>query len=104
MSYSVARRRNEIGIRMALGAAPDRVMRLVLTNVALVTGVGLAVGIGLAMGAGRWVNTLLYGLVADDLTMVAIAALTLGSAAALAGYMPARRAARVDPMIALREQ
>ena len=104
MSYSVARRRNEIGIRMALGAAPQKVMRLVLGNVALVTILGLAVGVGLAIGTGRFVNTLLFGLVANDITMVTIAAVTLGAAAALAGYMPARRAARVDPMVALRDQ
>jgi putative ABC transport system permease protein len=103
MSYSVARRRNEIGIRMALGAAPRSVMTLVLSNVAMVTILGLAVGIALAVGTGRFVNTLLFGLVANDITMVVIAAVTLGSAAALAGYMPARRAARVDPMAALRE-
>jgi putative ABC transport system permease protein len=104
MSYSVARRRNEIGIRMALGAAPDSVMRLVLANVALVTLIGLAVGVGLAIGTGRFVNTLLFGLVASDMTMVVVAAVTLASAAACAGYMPARRAARVDPMVALRDQ
>lgn len=104
MSYSVARRRNEIGIRMALGAAPQKVMRLVLANVAAVTLAGLAAGIGLALGAGRFVNTLLFGLVAADPTMVAMAAVTLAAAAAVAGYLPARRAARVDPMVALREQ
>ena len=103
MSYSVARRRNEIGIRMALGAAPQSVMRLVLSNVAIVTVVGLAAGIALAAATGRFVNTLLFGLVADDTTMIVIAAVTLGSAAVFAGYMPARRAARVDPVVALRE-
>lgn len=104
MSYSVARRRNEIGIRMALGAAPQKVMRLVLSNVALVTILGLAVGIGLALATGRFVNTLLFGLVATDMTMVVIATATLAGAAGVAGYLPARRAARVDPMVALREQ
>jgi ABC-type antimicrobial peptide transport system permease subunit len=103
MSYSVARRRNEIGIRMALGAAPGTVMTLVLSNVAIVTLIGLTAGIALAVGTGRFVNTLLFGLVANDVTMVVIAAITLGSAAALAGYLPARRAAQVDPMVALRE-
>ena len=103
MSYSVARRRNEIGIRMALGAAPANVMRLVLSNVLLVTVVGLGVGMALAYGAGRFVNTLLFGLVVNDMTMLLIAATTLGVAAAVAGLMPARRAARVDPMAALRE-
>jgi hypothetical protein len=103
MSYSVARRRNEIGIRMALGAEPLKVMRLVLSNVAIVTMVGLTAGIALAAGTGQFVNSLLFGLVANDVTMIAIAAVTLGSAAVLAGYMPARRAARVDPVVALRE-
>jgi predicted permease len=104
MSYSVARRRNEIGIRMALGAAPTKVMRLVLSNVALVTIIGIGGGIAIAAGTGRFVNTLLFGLVANDVTMLVVAAATLGMAASLAGYLPARRAARVDPMAALREQ
>ena len=103
MSYAVARRRNEIGIRMALGAAPAQVMRLVLGHVALITSVGLVVGAAASLGLGRFVNTLLFELVATDATMVVIAGVTLGTAAALAGYLPARRAARVDPMLALRQ-
>ena len=86
---------------MALGAALGKVMRLVLRHVALVTAGGLAAGALISYGAGRFVNTLLFGLVANDVTMVVIAAGTLGTAAALAGYLPARRAARVDPMGAL---
>ncbi|MBA3269406.1 MAG: FtsX-like permease family protein [Acidobacteria bacterium] len=104
MSYSVARRRNEIGIRMALGAAPSKVMRLVLWNVAVVTVGGLVIGAAIAVATGRFVNTLLFGLVANDVTMVVVAAATLGAAAAVAGYLPARRAAHVDPVVALREQ
>jgi ABC-type antimicrobial peptide transport system permease subunit len=103
MSYSVTRRRNEIGIRMALGAAPRRVMRLVLSNVAIVTFAGMTIGVAVAVVIGRVVNTLLYGLVASDATMLSISALTLGAAAGAAGFMPARRAARVDPMVAMRD-
>ncbi len=104
MSYSVSRRRNEIGIRMALGAEPATVVRLVLKNVAAITGAGLVVGAIAASQAGRFVDTLLYQLAASDKTVVALTAMTLAAAAALAGYLPARRAARIDPVAALREE
>lgn len=103
MSYAVTRRRNEIGIRMALGAERGAIMRLVFGHVVIVTICGLVVGIAVAIGAGKFVNSLLYGLTTTDSTMIAIAAATLAIAAGLAGYLPARRAARVDPMVALRE-
>jgi putative ABC transport system permease protein len=103
MSYSVSRRKNEIGIRMALGAEPRKVIGLVLKNVALITIAGLTVGVAAAVGTGRFINALLYNLSAGDHTMIAVTALTLAAAAAIAGYVPARRAARIDPMAALRE-
>jgi putative ABC transport system permease protein len=103
MSYSVSRRQNEIGIRMALGAEPSKVVRLVLFNVAIITCVGIAVGVAAAIGTGRFINAMLFNLAASDATMIAATAVTLASAAAIAGYLPARRAARIDPMAALRQ-
>ena len=104
MSYSVSRRRNEIGIRMALGAEPERVIALVLRHVAVIITVGLIVGAAAAVGTGRFINALLFNLAATDRTMIAITAVTLAVAAAVAGYLPARRAARIDPMAALRDE
>jgi len=104
MSYTVTRRRNEIGIRMALGAEPGKVVGLVLKNVALITVAGLVIGAAAAVGTGRFINTLLYNLAASDKTMILVTAITLAAAAAVAGYLPARRAARIDPMAALREE
>jgi predicted permease len=104
MSYSVTRRRNEIGIRMALGAEPENVVRLVLKHVALITLAGLIVGIAGAVGTGRFINSLLFNLATYDRTMIAVTTVTLAVAAAIAGYLPARRASRIDPMTALREE
>lgn len=104
MSYSVTRRRNEIGIRMALGAEPDTVVVLVLRHVALITIAGLIAGAIVAVSTGRFINSLLFNLATYDGTMIAITAITLALAAAIAGYLPARRAARIDPMTALRQE
>jgi predicted permease len=102
MSYSVARRTREIGIRMALGAERTSVLWLVLREVALMVGVGLAVGIPLAFVLSRIVQSQLFALSAHDPIALAGAAAVLAFVALLAGYLPARRATRVDPMLALR--
>jgi putative ABC transport system permease protein len=104
MSYNVARRRNEIGIRMALGAEQSRVLRMVLGEVAILIGIGLAIGLGAAIGTTRFVESFLYGMKPNDPWTLSLAAGVLAAVAALAGFLPARRASRLDPMTALREE
>jgi predicted permease len=104
LSYEVSRRTREIGIRMALGAQPERVRKLVLRQgIALALG-GAAAGIGVALGATRYLGSMLFNVRASDpLTMSAVAVL-LALVALAACYIPARRATRVDPMVALRHE
>jgi putative ABC transport system permease protein len=102
-SYAVSRRRTEIGIRMALGAAPGGVIRMVLRRVALLVGAGVLLGAGVSVWASRFVSTLLYGLQPRDPATLVLAALVLSLIGALAGWIPARRAARIDPARVLRE-
>jgi predicted permease len=102
-SYAVGRRRTEIGIRMALGAAPSGVVRMVLGRVALLVGIGVALGAGISVWASRFVTTLLYGLQPRDPATFVLAALMLSLIGAIAGWIPARRAARIDPARVLRE-
>jgi putative ABC transport system permease protein len=102
-AYAVARRRTEIGIRMALGAPPAGVVRLVLARVALLVGTGVIVGAGVSLGASRFIASLLYGLAPRDPVTLAGAAITLTAVAALAGWLPAYRASRIDPAQVLRE-
>ncbi|MGB2715214.1 MAG: ABC transporter permease [Vicinamibacterales bacterium] len=102
-SYAVSRRRTEIGIRMALGAAPGGVVRMVLRRVALLVGAGVIAGTGVSLWASRFVATLLYGLQPRDPATLVGAALVLSMIGALAGWVPARRAARIDPARVLRE-
>jgi macrolide transport system ATP-binding/permease protein len=102
MSYNVARRTGEIGIRMALGAHRSRVLWMVLREVILLAAAGLAIGVPAALAASKLVESFLFGMKPNDPLALTGSALILMSAAILAGYLPARHAARIDPMIALR--
>jgi putative ABC transport system permease protein len=102
ISYSVAQRTHEIGVRMALGARPRDVLRLVLRQGMGLTIVGLVVGIAVGLLATRVLSDMLFGVTArDPLTFVGVPALLL-LVAFLACYIPARRATRIDPLVALR--
>jgi ABC-type antimicrobial peptide transport system permease subunit len=102
ISYSVTQRQLEIGIRMALGASPATVRRLVLRDTLRLAVLGVALGIVGALVLARLVASLLFGVTpTDPLTFAAVVAV-LTSVAALAGYLPAARAARIEPMSALR--
>jgi ABC-type antimicrobial peptide transport system permease subunit len=104
MSYMVARRRREIGIRMALGADRRTVVGMVMGEAAVLLGAGLALGTGLALLAARAAGALLFGLGPGDPDTLVMAVLALAGVAALASFLPATRAARLEPTLALREQ
>jgi predicted permease len=104
MSYSVARQAGEIGLRMALGAPRGRMVWMVLRNVLLLVAAGLAVSIPVALAGSRLVKSLLFGTAPTDPLTIAAAALILLAAAIAAGYIPARRASQVDPLVALRQE
>jgi predicted permease len=104
LSYAVARRTNEIGVRMALGAMRGDVIWLVLREALALVGAGVVIGLLASLAATRTVSTLLYGLRPNDPLTIAAATLLLLAIAALSAYLPARRASRVDPMAALREE
>jgi predicted permease len=104
MAYTVTRRRNEIGVRIALGAARGRVLRMVLADVARMVAIGLAVGVAGALASGALVRSFLFGLEPADPTVMAAAAAVLTAVAMVAGFIPAWRAARLDPVTALREE
>ncbi len=104
MSYNVTRRRSEIGIRMALGADKYQVLRMVMGEVAVLIGSGIAVGLGVTLAATRLVASFLYGVRPNDPLTLLVAAGMLAAAAGAAGYLPARRASRLDPMTSLREE
>jgi macrolide transport system ATP-binding/permease protein len=102
MSYNVARRTGEIGIRMALGAQRSGVLWMVLREVAVLAAFGLAIGVPIALAASKLVESFLFGMKPNDPLALTGSVVTLVSAAILAGYLPARHASRIDPMIALR--
>jgi predicted permease len=102
-AHAISRRRTEIGIRVALGARPADVVVLVLARVSLLLGAGVVAGAALTLWASKFVAGLLYGLVPTDPAMLTGAALVLFTTGIVASWIPARRAARMDPLIALRE-
>ena len=102
LTYTVARRTNEIGIRLALGAMRREVLWIVIRQVLLLLGMGVAIGIPVALGASRLVSSMLFGVKGTDAWTVGAATATLTAAGLAAGFVPAWRASRVDPMVALR--
>jgi ABC-type antimicrobial peptide transport system permease subunit len=104
MSYAVSRRTNELGIRMALGAQKKDVLWLVLREAFWQVAIGVVIGIPLAMAGARLIASLLFGVEATDPITISISALVMLAVALLAGYIPARRATKVDPLVALRTE
>src|SRR5262249_7921032 len=104
MAYSVARRSNEVGIRMALGADRRRVVGGVVRETLALVGAGVLVGMAAAWGATRLISSTLFGLTAVDPLTLGIAGAVMTTVALVAAYVPARRAAAVDPVVALRQE
>jgi len=104
VAYNVARRTGEIGIRMALGAPRGSVVRMVLREVLLLAAVGLAISVPAALASFKFVASFLFGMKPNDPLALTAAVALLTAAAILAGYLPARRASRIDPMLALRQE
>jgi putative ABC transport system permease protein len=102
ISYSVAQRTREMGIRAALGASKPRLLRLVLDRGVILTGIGLTIGVGASLALTGLMGSLLYGVSPRDPITMGLVALTLAAVALLASYIPARRATGIDPMVALR--
>src|SRR5262249_31477027 len=102
MAFAVARRTKELGIRLALGANRNDVLWLVMKEVVLLLGIGLAIGIPTAAGLGNYVSSQLYGVKAHDPWIAVSTVILLAVVAASAGMIPARRASKIDPLLALR--
>jgi ABC-type antimicrobial peptide transport system permease subunit len=103
-AYSVGRRRREIGIRMALGAKPVVVVRMVVGRVAVLVGLGIVIGTAVSLWAAQFVDKLLFGLKPRDPLTLSIAAAVLAAIGAVAGWLPARRATRIEPAEILHEE
>jgi len=104
IAYSVQQRTNELGIRMALGAAPHQVRNMVVFQGMRLTVAGVALGATASFGLARYMTTMVYGVKPIDPTVMVLACLTLGLVALMAAYLPARRAARLDPVEVLRSE
>jgi putative ABC transport system permease protein len=102
MAYLVVQRTHEIGVRMALGATPGHVLRLMVRRAVVLAAVGLAIGLPAALALARLLSSVLFGVVSMDLAVFTGCTLVLALVAGVAGYVPARRASKVDPMVALR--
>ena len=102
MSYAVTRRTSEIGIRMALGASRSTVLWLVIREILVLVVVGLTIGVPAALAGHRLVSSMLFGLTGPDPVSILLALVLMLLVAELAGYLPARKASQVDPMVALR--
>ena len=102
MAHNVASKTNEIGIRVALGAEPWDILRIVLRETAIIVAIGVVLGLPSILAAKRWISSQLFGLTPLDPLALVVAVLALAAVTAIAGYIPARWASRVDPMIALR--
>jgi putative ABC transport system permease protein len=104
ISYSTAQRTREIGLRMALGALPGDILRLVLREAVLLSSAGLALGLVAYLLVSRLLTSLVYGIAPADVSTIVPVLVILGTVALVAAWIPARRATRVDPSIALRDE
>jgi len=104
VAFSIERRTGEIGVRVALGAQRTGIAWLVLRDVFKLGLVGLAIGVPVAVAGSRYVESFLFGIEPNDPLVIAMAVVALLAAALIAGYVPARRASRIDPMVALRHE
>jgi ABC-type antimicrobial peptide transport system permease subunit len=104
LSYGVSQRTSEIGLRMALGARPGSILALILGETGRLLAIGIVLGVAIALASTRWIASVLYGVTPTDAFSISVAVAILAAVAMIAGFLPARRAARVDPMVALRNE